>query len=75
MEPKAKLDRQGYDDHHGKEAELPAAHPAGHALLASLRLHVDWDLDGAETAYRKAVELSPRSAWALNRSIVYSGRV
>ena len=36
----------------------------GHTSLANVKLNYDWDLDGAEREFKKAIELNPRYATA-----------
>jgi tetratricopeptide (TPR) repeat protein len=39
--------------------------PEGHAMLAMVLFYLRWDFAGAEAAYRRAIELDPRAAWAI----------
>jgi tetratricopeptide (TPR) repeat protein len=43
------------------ESELPE----GHAMLAMVLFYLRWDFAGAEAAYRRAIALDPRAAWAI----------
>lgn len=39
--------------------------PAGHAMLALVLACLKWNFTGAETAYRRAIQLDPRNAYAI----------
>jgi TolB-like protein/Tfp pilus assembly protein PilF len=47
-----------------RAVELDSTLPEVHYSLASLRYCVDWDWEGAETAFRRALELNPNYAQA-----------
>ena len=49
-----------------KAIELDAALAEGYIARGLARLDYDWDWDGAENDYKKALELSPNSALALD---------
>jgi serine/threonine-protein kinase len=46
-----------------KALELDETLAEGHAALASVLAHYDWDWSGAETEYRRALELNPALVW------------
>jgi adenylate cyclase len=47
-----------------KAIDLDPAAPDAYAVLATIRAYYDWDWAGAETAYKKAIELNPNNVVA-----------
>ena len=45
----------------------------GHAVLGLIRMSHDWDWKGADTQFRRALELAPGSALVLNNAAVLAG--
>jgi tetratricopeptide (TPR) repeat protein len=50
-----------------RSVELDPSLPEAHAVMCSILFFRDWDLKGAETACRRAVELNPRDVVAQRR--------
>jgi serine/threonine protein kinase/Tfp pilus assembly protein PilF len=53
-----------------KAMELDDGLAESHAAMAAVVSTFEWDWEGAEAAYRRALELNPRSEWAL---VSYAG--
>jgi Tfp pilus assembly protein PilF len=47
-----------------KAIEIDPTTADAHAVLATVKLNYDWDWEGAESAFRKAIELNPKNAAA-----------
>ena len=47
-----------------KAIEIDPTTSEAHAILASVKLLCDWDWEGAERAFKKAIELNPNGAYA-----------
>ncbi len=53
--------------HAMKALEIDASLAEGHAILGLVRFYFDWDWQGAEDAFLRAIELGPASATAHHR--------
>jgi len=58
-----------------KALELDPASPEAHTALAFVKHHYDWDWSGAETEYRRALELNPSSSIAHLRYSEYLSNI
>lgn len=58
-------DRRRARDAAARAVRLDDSLAYGHAMLAMTRLYLDWDLDGAEAEYRRALQLDPKNPHAL----------
>jgi serine/threonine-protein kinase len=47
-----------------KAIEIDPSSADAHAVLATVRLNYDWDWEGAESAFRRAIALNPKNAEA-----------
>jgi tetratricopeptide (TPR) repeat protein len=68
MSPKAK---QAALEAIGLDGELAEAHTS----LGSIKFYFDWDWDGAEREFRRAIELNPDSAVSLQAYAVFLGNL
>lgn len=60
-----------------KALEIDEKLAEAHSALASIKFYFDWDWQGAEQEFRRAIELNPRYPWAhrrLSHLLVSQGR-